>query len=388
MAFDRETAQKLKFRERDVAPFFAGRKSEIAAFEEALETSKESTQAIFRIYQGPPGCGKTSLADYLSRTSSDSLLFTQFSKSDDFDKESLAVAIEEALSADNTPFALAKDVTVFALSLFSKDKAAEIVKERTVRDVPKSKHIVIHIDEAHAMNEAFDDFIETLHTKGVGWPCVVLLTGLNHTKRRIVSIKGMSRLEEEGATMNMGELSHEECVESTMNMLGTISAEGCREAAAHRVATLSFGWPRHLNRAQKALRDELLLEQVDGNLDRADFDQIKRKSDQSRTRYYDSRLNDPLLSRNKALSLHMLDALRAQGTCPNILELGGLCAQAIESYPQVGPFTIAAKEGLDFAEAFIEKGIVVEAEQGFGIAIPSMGDWAHERCVRKPELRD
>ncbi len=381
MAFDREAAQKLKFRERDVAPFFAGRKAEIAAFEGALETAQESAQAIFRIYQGPPGCGKTSLVEYLSRTTSDDVVFTQFSKSDDFDKESLAVAIEEALSANNTPFALAKDVTIFALSLFSKDKAAEIVKERTVRELPSSKQIVIHIDEAHAMSAAFDDFIETLHTKGVGWPCVVILTGLNHTKRRIVTIKGMSRLEE-GATMNMGDLSHEECVESTMDMLEAISAQGNREQAARQVATLSFGWPRHLNRAQKALRDELLLQEVEGNLNCADFDQIKQKSDQSRRRYYDSRLNDPLLSRNKALSLHMIDALRAQGICPNVLEFGALCAHTIESYPQVGPFTISAKEGLDFAEAFVEKGVVVETDQGFGIAISSMGDWAHERCER------
>jgi len=333
MTFNTELARKLKFDDRDVAPFFAGRQAEIKSFETALESAEEKSQAVFRIYQGAPGCGKTSLAFHLPKITAETTIFTRFSETDNFDKAG------------------------------------------RVKHVPKNAKVVIHIDEAHSMGEKFDGFLKALHVKGVGWPCVVLLTGLNQTRSRVVGIKGLSRLAKD-VTINMGAMAHEECVASTIDMLGAIGAIGDREDAARRTASLSFGWPQHLTTAQEALRDELIREEIAGDLSKADFARIKRQSGESRASYYKSRIEHGLPSRNKALTLRMLDALRTRPICMDIQELGERCAQIIESHPQTGRFQILPDQGLDYAEALIQKGVVVETDKGFEIAIPSMGDWA------------
>ncbi len=51
MTFNRELAEALKFDDRDVAPFFAGRHAEIESFQNALAAAREKPQAVFRIYQ-------------------------------------------------------------------------------------------------------------------------------------------------------------------------------------------------------------------------------------------------------------------------------------------------------------------------------------------------
>ncbi len=377
MTFDRQLARELHLSDRDVAPFFAGRHAEIASFNAALDTARQKAQAVFRIYQGAPGCGKTSLADHLSQISGEHTLFTRFSESDDFDKESLAIAIHEAAAAANKPAEIVKEVAEIALSLIGKDRLAHIVKSSGLKAISKSADIVIHIDEAHSMGDKFNPFLKTLHAKGIGWPCVVLLTGLSQTQRRIESIPGMSRLAED-ATHSMGAMALGECVDSTMNMLNTIGATGDHEDAAQRIARVSFGWPRHLNRAQNALRDELLLEDVDGDLERADFGRIKDKSDESRARYYASRINDPLLAQDEALTLRMLDALRETHSINTIRELASLCKRVIERHGVHGDFPFEPEQGLAFAEALVQRGIVVESSTGFEIAIPSMADWAHD----------
>jgi len=375
MRFNTELARKLKFDDRDVAPFFAGRQAEIKSFENALESAEEKSQAVFRIYQGAPGCGKTSLAFHLPKITAETTIFTRFSETDNFDKASLAVAIHDAVAAENKPTELVKEMMELAMSLIGKDETAQMIKAGRVKHVPKNAKVVIHIDEAHSMGEKFDGFLKALHVKGVGWPCVVLLTGLNQTRSRVVGIKGLSRLAKD-VTINMGAMAHEECVASTMDMLGAIGAIGDREDAARRTASLSFGWPQHLTTAQEALRDELIREEIAGDLSKADFARIKRQSGESRASYYKSRIEHGLPSRNKALTLRMLDALRTRPICMDIQELGERCAQIIESHPQTGRFQILPDQGLDYAEALIQKGVVVETDKGFEIAIPSMGDWA------------
>lgn len=344
MAFNRELARALKFDDRDVAPFFAGRRTEIQSFQKALATADEKPQAVFRIYQGAPGCGKTSLANHLAKEAAENAIFVKFSESDDFSRPGLAVAIRDALA--------------------TADKPAEIA---------------IHIDEAHSMGDQFNTFIKVLHTNGIGCPCVAVFTGLSQTERRIREIEGMSRLSEE-TVVNMGAMAPDECIESTLKMLAAICATGEHEDAASRVASMSFGWPRHLNRAQKALCDELLREGVDGNLHRADFARIKQQSDHSRTNYYVSRIEDSLLSQDEEMTIRMIDALREVGSVQKVRQLGSVCRRVIEQYGMDGDFPFDPQQGLAFADKLIESGVVVKTSSGFEIAIPSMADWAHAQC--------
>ena len=76
MPFDRDLATELLHSsDRDVARFFAGRETEVRAFEAAIRSAGTKPRAQFRIFQGPPGCGKTSLAHHLAETCFDKLLF-------------------------------------------------------------------------------------------------------------------------------------------------------------------------------------------------------------------------------------------------------------------------------------------------------------------------
>lgn len=78
--FDVELAKDLAAqRDRDVAPFFARRTVEIERFDGAFRElrSQPGGQAAFRICQGPPGCGKTSLLHRLKEKFADRALFVE-----------------------------------------------------------------------------------------------------------------------------------------------------------------------------------------------------------------------------------------------------------------------------------------------------------------------
>lgn len=74
LAFNSDQARKfIELGDRDIAPFFAGRAAEIWHFESSFTTLDwENTRtAAFRIYQGAPGCGKTSLVEHHRQRYSD-----------------------------------------------------------------------------------------------------------------------------------------------------------------------------------------------------------------------------------------------------------------------------------------------------------------------------
>lgn len=78
MTFDRRKTDELStHRDRDATPFFAGRANEIDQFDRALTElgSQPGEQAVFRIYQGAPGCGKTALLHHLRESHAEAVMF-------------------------------------------------------------------------------------------------------------------------------------------------------------------------------------------------------------------------------------------------------------------------------------------------------------------------
>lgn len=105
MAFDRELARDLSDRkDRDTAPFFAGRRDEIQRFDSAINEmvkhDPRDRRAVFRIYQGAPGCGKTSLITHLQKTRSDDLLFVEIDESYLVSREALRDRVREVAAAE------------------------------------------------------------------------------------------------------------------------------------------------------------------------------------------------------------------------------------------------------------------------------------------------
>ena len=378
MAFNHELAYKLTLDDRDTAPFFAGREAEQRSFADALKRAQDKPQAVFRVFQGAPGSGKTSLAAQLEKNHRASVLFVRPKEKDMIDDDSLVAAVRHAAlkRTDRHSFALtADDILAGAMK---RPEVAEKARQAFAGLVAKKFSIAIHIDEAHAMKHCFDSRLLELHTSGLeDRPCVVLLTGLGRTEERLLSISGLSRTSIESA-VEMGALSEDECAESTrmmLNELGIENAESNREEPARLLAAFSHGWPQHLALAQKALCEELM--RAGGELGHADFNWIKQRSDSLRARYYESRLSHPLFNRNKPLIRQIVTDVARRQPCSDVKQdFINMCANVIGKAGPKSKTGMSRADAEPIVDALIDKGVVSDRAGKWQLAIPSMGVWA------------
>lgn len=378
MTFNRELADELlEDRDRDTARFFAGRDDEIQRFDAAVREAGRSKQAVFRIYQGAPGCGKTSLAEHLKEIRSESMLFVGINpnhlKSADALMEAVRrAAIEGGSSTSKAALRIAQ-VVASRLQLGSTAKDfRDHIAERSV----KGAGVVLHLDEAHSIGPSEGEELRNLHTTGLGLPCVLLLTGLRHTLERLTAIEGLSRLSR-NAVVNMGAMAEDECAESTRKMLDELGVVGDatdREQSARMVAELCYGWPQHLNCAQVGLCREL--RGTDGVLLDVDAGRVAQVSDRMRHDYYQDRLAHPILGLDPSVTKRIIVEVdrRPIDTIP---QLNALCNEVVAQAGLAGdPFFLEIPPG-GLARTLVEKGVVaINPQRGCEVAIPSMVDWA------------
>ena len=387
MTFNHELAvELLDDRDRDTARFFAGRDEEIRRFDAAVREARRSRQAVFRIYQGAPGCGKTSLAEHLKEIRSTRMLFVGINpnhlrSADALMEQVRRAATESGSSTGKAAYRIAEMVgSRLRIGGAAKD-FQDYVAKRSVKDAG----VVLHLDEAHSIGPSEGDELRNLHMTGLGLPCVLLLTGLRHTLERLTAIEGLSGLSR-NAVVDMGAMAKDECAESTGKMLeklGVVGDSTQREQAARMAAELSYGWPQHLNCAQVALCRELL--RVSGALDAMDAARVANVSDQMRYDYYRDRLAHPVLSLDPSVTKRIIVEVdrRSIRTIP---QLNALCDEAVA---QAGladdPFFVEIPPG-GFARTLLEKGVVTVTPQGgCELAIPSMVDWAVNELAADPQ---
>ena len=95
MPFDAHLAYTIAHEsDRDTARHFEGRGPEKREFRHALDNAQGHKAAQFRIFQGAPGCGKTSLANHLAEKRAHQSLFVQL---DHNPIESLDAVIQDAI---------------------------------------------------------------------------------------------------------------------------------------------------------------------------------------------------------------------------------------------------------------------------------------------------
>ena len=274
--------------DRDEAPFFAGRAAEIRHFDEAVAQARQrgshNPRSLFRIFQGAPGCGKTSLVTHLQRVRGD-LLFVAVEPGDFVNRDAVTTRVlqQVAHQASAAGKALSWRLGAVAAMVRAGEAGKELRKALAGRDA-KNAMMVLHMDEAQRIPPTADGLI-SLHTRGMEGdvPTVCVFTGLSHTAARIRAVEGMSRLADE-AIVNMGGMSGDECAASTLAMLATVGALGDRETAAVQTAGLAHGWSQHLTGIHKSLCRELL--RVGGRLDRVDYAQVNRESTEHRYAYH------------------------------------------------------------------------------------------------------
>ena len=373
MPFNAELAQKVvDSRNRDKALFFAGRGREIASFESALRQSKSSEQAVFRIYQGPPGCGKTSLAHYLRETFSDRTLFIKIGPDEEFNRKALGRRFFDESTKKSVAPPL-QNLAAAAANRFLGEPITTAVEGWIVKAKTKSLTVVVHIDEAHALGVDREPTLRSLHEVGAGVPCVVLLSGLEPAEERITSIDGLSRLSDD-AVVTMSSLEDRHCVESTKKMLRELGDQKDLHNLGELSAELSRGWPAHLHSAQKAICKNLI--EAGGDYRRLDFARIKKRTDEMRHQYYESRLKS-VFPKERKLLLHIISEIKDKAPLP-LNRIDEIC-QTEKLKHSVRPHHFAPEQVSDL---LIGKGVLTKAGNDYSLAIPSMGEWAKNQIER------
>ena len=382
MAFNVELAQELlQRRDRDTAPFFAGRHDEIRQFDEALRESEHGgEQAVFRIYQGPPGCGKTSLVDRLRRIRSQGVVFVDIRKPHLVSEDALVERVRDAVAdAGSVGTRIAATMLRAIGSRLRVQPVGEALGEAIVDKTVGKTRVVLHMDEAQLIDDNEQPGLVRLHVYGLGVPAVCLFTGLSHTADRIGGIEGLSRLAS-NAVVNMGAMSEEECAESTSMMLDELGVVGMQSEAAQMVAALAHGWPQHLHGAQTALCRGLLRTQ--GVLKDVDATEVRSESDRRRHEYYDRRLSGSVLGEWPKLTAGVVARVREErpATPPALTKLcrNEIERQGLDNDPD---FEATPKE---FSTTLVERGVLsFTSDRRYDVAIPSMGQWL-ERMSGKP----
>ena len=372
MTFDTELAHRiLRQRDRDRTLFFAGRQAEIDSFDNALAEAADSGACVFRIFQGAPGCGKTSLAAHL-RTLRDEALFVSLFRKDLLNEGAVIDCIDDAVRRAQTTKANVGEMALKGIGEWLKLKKARADVDRLlIEHTYRHTSLVLHLDEAQELSQRHAEAVAWLHTGGLNMPAVCLFTGLSHTESRIRNLGGMSRLAA-NAVVDVGRMSRAECAASTHAMLLTLGAFGDVEqveAAATQVAELSLGWPQHLFRAQQALCRELV--RTNGALDTVARETVSRESEQSRFDYYQARLDGCLLGEQPSLTAEVARAV-ADRRVRTLTELGDICEHGIKRMKK----TRRKIDADEFAQLTLEKGVVTYTANGdLDMAIPSMAAW-------------
>ena len=268
---------------------------------------------MFRIYQGAPGSGKTSLLNHLRDSRADEALFIDIERTHLRGVDILAEhVLDRAVKAGPTGARIASAVVDALGSRLRIGKAGDAVRSAIARGAARRMNIVLCMDEAQTLEASEQPGLVRLHTLGLGVPAICLFAGLGNTESRISAIPGLSRLERD-AVVRMGAMTVDECAESTRKMFDELKVEGDEAEmaeAARLTATLSYGWPQHLNEAQGALCVELL--QTNGALAAVDTDRVQRESDHRRGNYYRRRLAGTVLSERFGLTAGVVARVTAE----------------------------------------------------------------------------
>ena len=380
MPYDRELADKIACGtdDRDRALFFAGREVEIKTFENALTQASGKPQAVFRVYQGPPGCGKTSLAAHLEETRADRTLFVRCGVEDFESRKTLAECIYTAAIDKRGFLAQAGAAAARAASArFSVAESADPILQALARRTQKDATLVLHLDEAHGRAAECAALLRELHAVGARVPCVVLLTGLPRTHDVVTAIEGLTRLARD-AVHDVDELPAKACAESTRAMLDALNVDGTereRDMLADLTAELAHGWPQHLNGAQAALCVEFV--RADGRVRDVNTAAVRERSDAARANYYAARLADhDAFGVDPAVTRSILVDVAAHAPRTRI-GLRKLCAAAFSRERLTNDLAAFGVTPTVMANALLDKGVVVDrGSKGLGPAIPSMVDWA------------
>ena len=370
--------------DRDEAWFFAGREVESGAFAAAarqaygLSSDGGRPRAVFRIFQGAPGCGKTSFVRRMEAARPD-LLFVLVDEQHLTDANALMQRIAQEALDQRRGANILSGLAVAALEASRMKTASEALLRGAGDRAAKQAGLVIWLDEAQTVDESCRA-LASAHKGALGVPALVVLSGLPTTARCVRSIPGLSRLAD-AAVIDMGAMTDDECAASTRMMLEAFKTDANDAAvgeAASRVAAMAVGWPQHLTGAQKALAKALMA--ADGNLEEVDMAAVERDSNARRAAYYGQRLDSGVLVDDPALAVAVIAEISSghmDRDLRSMVDSVRVHAQALDSYHQ------SAEAAKAFLDDMVRHGILVRRRSPadvlldrWSVAVPSMAAWA------------
>ena len=384
-SFDSAAAQRfIEQDDRDEAWFFAGRETECEAFaaaaRQAYGSSSDSRRprAVLRIFQGAPGCGKTSLVRRMEAERRD-LLFVLVDEQHLTDANALTQRIAQEALDQRKGANILSGLAVAALEASRMKAASEALLRGAGDRAAKQAGLVIWLDEAQTVDESCKA-LASAHKGALGVPALVVLSGLPTTARCVRSIPGLFRLAD-AAVIDMGAMTDDECAASTRMMLkafGTEATDAAMVEAAESVAAMAVGWPQHLTGAQKALAKALIA--TDGDLQEVDMAAVALDSDDRRTAYYGQRLDSGVLIDDPALAVAVITEIGSGHIDRDLHSMVGAVrghAQALDSYHQ------SAEAAKAFLDDMVRHGILIRRRSPtdvmldrWSVAVPSMAAWA------------
>lgn len=375
MQFDHALAQLiLEGGDRDDTLFFAGREVEIASFEAAVRQAQQFGKVEFRIFQGAPGCGKTSLAHHLRDSRAPELAIIQIYEHDLASPNALIAAIHQGIIEGDPLSKQALESAGVIAALLRRGGAVEKIGDAAASRMLKRTHVALHMDEAHVLGKEQAPTLRWLHTGGLKIPAVFLFTGLSHTANHISGTKGLSRLAD-NAPVHMGRMSDAECRDSTRQMVDALNVTGStdeREELIALVAEASFGWPQHLHCAQQELTREM--QSHEGVLREVDGAAIRAACAARRERYYEDRLAGGAIGGRIPL-VRAIAATAVGEDAAHVDDLTDVCYREIRARG-LHKRSRRPIDPVDFADALIEKGVFAFERHGrLAIPIPSMATW-------------
>ena len=385
--------------DRDEAWFFAGREVESGAFAAAarqaygLSSDGGRPRAVFRIFQGAPGCGKTSFVRRMEAARPD-LLFVLVDEQHLTDANALMQRIAQEALDQRRGANILSGLAVAALEASRMKTASEALLRGAGDRAAKRAGLVIWLDEAQTVDESCRA-LASAHKGALGVPALVVLSGLPTTAHCVRSIPGLSRLAD-AAVIDMGVMADDECAASTRMMLEafkTDANDAAMDEAASRVATMAVGWPQHLTGAQKALAKALMA--AGGNLEEVDMTAVERDSNARRAAYYGQRLDSGVLVDDPALAVAVIAEIGSghmDRDLRSMVDSVRVHAQELDSYHQ------SAEAAKAFLDDMVRHGILVRRRSPadvlldrWSVAVPSMAAWAEaarHRAERKRKAMD
>lgn len=373
--------------DRNYSRWFAGREDEMMGIESVFAETRRQPQTVFRVVQGAPGAGKTSLLTHMIENAPDDRLYVRVGHQDMVSGQTLDQRVEHALRERDPAWAMAARLVLKAAGRTARtgesvDETENELRRRLDRDL----ELALVFDEAQTIDATAHRTLIDMHARGFGRPCALVLVGLSHTTDVIEQIPGLSR-PAENADINLSGLPDEDLKASTQLMFDRLeldASEATRERYAEAVAEMSQGWPQHLLGAQQAVAEQLL--ENEGDLAGVDLAGALRNSTQRRIRYYGQRLSSEPLLEDVVFTARIVTALRGQNEQITKGHIYNVCAETLardDVPPQVRRIQgdLSNEDmGVDLGNKLIVKGALAKTDtEHFAVAIPSMADWLDAR---------